>query len=123
MTIKNAEVANADVFIEDHGILTFMIDIKMGSTHIGFGGYYMDEHIEGSELRSGNFYGPALLRQFLDTVGVSKVSQLKGKFLRVDDDGHKLKGIGHIVEDRWFYPDKVIAELKIADKRAVAGAS
>lgn len=103
----NAKIKSVQLGYEDHGLLTCFLTLEQDSTCQGFGGWRLDAP-KGKHSIFGTFW----IKRILDTVGVMEWSDLKGKFVRVAGEEFGLiDGIGHIVEDRWFYPKKEIAEL------------
>ena len=94
----NAQIQSTMLGIEDHGIMTFMLYLNYNSCGQGFGGYVLkgDKSIEA-------------IRKILETVGVSKWEDLKGKYVRIrkpDTYTGTIQSIGHIVEDRWWSPEE-----------------
>ena len=86
--IKNARIRSTMLGREDHGILTFMIDLEYGGGGQGFGGYGLDEYDAEHERR----------------VGVAASMDLISEILR------KVHGIGNVLDDRlWLYPEKFFA--------------
>lgn len=96
MEVKNAKIRNAWIGIEDHGIMTSMIDVDYGGSGQGFGGY---------DLRGERMY------QWVDgvtrAVGVERWDDLVGKVVRVQTDG-LIRGIsGPLENSEWFTPGEV----------------
>ena len=92
----NAIIESTMLGIEDHGIMTFFLYLQYNSCGQGFGGYCLkgDKSIEA-------------IRKVLETVGVMKWEDLKGKYVRIrkpDTYNGRIEAIGHIVEDRWWSP-------------------
>ena len=89
----NAKIESTMLGIEDHGIMTFFINLTMDRSGQSFGGYCLkgDKSIEA-------------VRKVLETVGVDKWEDLKGKYIRIRkiDEYSTIEAIGHIVEDRWW---------------------
>jgi hypothetical protein len=110
----NAQITSTSLGYEDHGILTCWLQLKYGSGGQGFGGYGLD----GPPLvRFGNDREPSVhcgfwIARILDTVGVEKWEDLKGKHIRVAkaDEWGLIDGIGHITEDKWFHPKSEILQ-------------
>lgn len=100
----NAIIDGTHLGYEDHGILTCFLYLKQDSGHQGFGGYRLDSPKDNnSEL--GTFW----IKRILATVGVSKWEDLKGKYIRVEGtDLGQIHGIGHITDNKWFYPKEEI---------------
>lgn len=94
--ILNAKITDADIFVEDHGCLTFCIwiDSSAGwSTGIGM-----------FDLKDCNSMYQ-LLNELFKTVGVTRWSDLKGKYIRIDDNNKHnspITKIGNIMEDNWI---------------------
>ena len=102
MEIKNAKIESAMLGYEGHGILTIQITVDYGDGGCqGFGGY---------SLGGGkNSSGAALhkhLTGVLNAVGAKEWDELKGMHIRVKLEDGKLVAIGHILEDKWFNPNK-----------------
>ena len=94
--ILNAKITSAEIFIEDHGLLTFClyVDTSAGwSTGVGMFDLKGCANID------------SLLRDILDLVGVTRWSDLKGKYIRIDDNNRwnsTVTMIGNLMEDNWI---------------------
>lgn len=100
MEERNALIKSTEIFIEDHGILTIFVHLDYGGAGQGFGGYGLDKHAS------------VFIRGVMETVGVTKWSDLPGKAIRVRSDYGKIVAIGNILKDKWFYP---AVELQMAE--------
>ena len=109
--IVNARIERTSLGIEDHGILTAVLGLDYGGVGQGFGGYSLDNWSNEDGRRVGTAYGMEFVSRILKTVGVEKWEDLKGKHIRVDQEHNKIWGIGHIVNDVWFYPEKDLEYL------------
>lgn len=102
--ILNAKITSADIFIEDHDILTFAIGIETSagwSTNIGY--FYLDW--TKNEERVPAPYTSTVIRAILETVDVRSWSELVGKYIRVDDnDKHNstITKIANLMKDNWI---------------------
>lgn len=92
METKNAIIISAEIYIEDHGILTATVRLDYGSIVQGFGGYNLDMDGEAKSF----------IRGCLKAAGVDKWSELKGKTIRVRATPSHVLAIGHIIKDEWF---------------------
>ena len=108
--IKNAIVESTQLGYEDHGILTCMLMLNYDGSGQGFGGYGLDEYDKDTEKRRGTAYGLAFIMKILGVLEVSNWESVKGKHIRVDADNGKVYGIGNILKDKWFYPEKDLTE-------------
>lgn len=97
--IKNATIERTMIGIEDHGILTCMLHLDYGGSGQGFGGYEIT-------LNAGQW-----IQKIIETVGVEKWEDLKGKHIRVESEHSKVYKIGHIIEDRWFNPEEDLDKI------------
>lgn len=106
---RNALIESVSLGIEDHGILTAFLHLDFGSASQGFGGYALDA--------KGANYCAAFIRGCLDTIGVREWKDLPGNIIRVRGGdgpglGTTIEAIGHPVQDRWFYPRRVMEKLQ-----------
>lgn len=113
--ILNAKITNADIFIEDHDILTFAIGIDSSagwSTNIG--SFYLDwEDKEGKRISAT--YTSTIIRAILETVGVRSWNDLVGKYIRIDDNNihnSPIVKISNLMIDNWIDLRKIIEEAK-----------
>lgn len=104
MEIKNAQITGTMLGREDHGILTFFIFVKFDGCECGVGGYALDSY---DRAIKGRVYSPKsieVISKVLETVGVDEWEQLKGKYIRIKDEGRgsTINEIGNLMEDKWF---------------------
>ena len=94
--ILNAKITHAEIMIEDHGCLTFCIQIDSSegwSTGIGMFDLNGCQNID------------ILIRDILKTVGITRWSDLTGKYIRIDDNNNRnstITKIGNILTDNWI---------------------
>jgi len=97
----NAIIESTMLGYEDHGMLTCFLNLKQQGLGQGFGGYRLDSS-KGWSLGT-DFW----VKRILQVTGVGKWEDLKGTYVRVEgEDFGVIKGIGHITDDKWFYPEK-----------------
>ena len=98
--VTNARIRSTMLGIEDHGIMTFFLNLEWSGAGQGFGGYALD----GKSGEIGHAKSIICLRRILETVGVEKWEDLKGQLIRIkkDDEWGTIKTIGRILEDKWF---------------------
>lgn len=101
---KNALIKNVSLSMEDHGILTFCLTFEGGGWAVNFGGYMLGKGYLGAKEFEGSKAGLECLMRIMDTVGVHRWEDLKGKYVRVVDVdwGDTVTEIGHITQDKWF---------------------
>ena len=103
--IANARINSTMLGIEDHGIFTAWLTLSGEGWGQGFGGYALDSYdaVLGRRIDS-NGYGLEFVRGVMRAVGVDSWEKLKGSLVRVEREDGLIVGIGHIVDDMWFYP-------------------
>ena len=89
----NAQIVGTFLGYEDHGIPTCQIKLTWGSCGQSFGGY---------DLRH---YGVDMIMQIMRVVGVESWDQLKGRYCRIVQEHTKIHAIGHICENKWYWPE------------------
>ena len=109
--VANAVIDGTHLGNEDHGIMTAYVYLDYGGNYQGFGGYGLDTYEQKDKRRVGTAYGMEFVIRILKTVGVSKWEDLVGKHVRVDQEHGKVHGIGNIIKDVWFYPEKDLEYL------------
>lgn len=102
----NAKIKGTMLGYEDHGILTCFIILEQEGAGQGFGGFRLDAPKDADSVL-GTFW----IKRILNTVGVSKWEDLAGNYVRVEgEDFGEIRGIGHITDNKWFFPKKEIKE-------------
>lgn len=104
MEIKNAKITSTMLGREEHGIMTFMIFVEFQGTGCGVGGYAIDQYDSKIKKRVFMVKGLEAISEILNVVGVNKWEDLKGKYVRVKDNGWGscIYEIGNLMEDKWF---------------------
>jgi hypothetical protein len=104
LEIKNAKITNISVSMEDHGCLTFYITLDGGAWGCTYGGYCMGKGYLGAKEFYSTDAGLEILMRIMDTVGVEKWEDLKGKYCRVKTEGWggTIQAIGNILTNKWF---------------------
>lgn len=104
LEIKNAKITNVSVSMEDWGCLTFYITLDGGGWGCNYGGYCIGKGYLGAKEFYSTSAGLEVLMRIMDTVGVEKWEDLKGKYCRVKTEGlgGTIQAIGNILTDKWF---------------------
>lgn len=114
--IQNAKISSASLGFEDHAIFTCYLSLELGaSSVIGFGGYALDSYQNDSKQRKDvSGCGLEFIRAILETVGVEKWEDLKGKYIAVELENEwsgPVVGIRNILdENKWFRPKEWFEE-------------
>ncbi len=105
-TIQNAEITNADFTTDTYCCADFPITLEGAGWGVVYGGFvlgkggtaYKVEEIEGYAQ------GMAAMLTIMNVIGVDRLSDMKGKYVRVATKGwgDTVKIIGNIIEDNWF---------------------
>lgn len=104
MEIKNALITRTMFGREDHDILTFMIFVKCEGWECGVGGYALDYYDKELGERVYSAKSLEAISEILNVVGVSRWEDLKGKHIRIKDNGwgSTIDEIGNLMENKWF---------------------
>lgn len=114
--IVNVKITNTRLGYEDHGILTVSITTEAESRGQGFGGYALDAYVKDKDRRVGTDYGMEFVIKIMNTLEVENWEDVKGQFIRIDASHTKIHGIGHLLKDKWFYPDEDPDLKEMADE-------
>lgn len=106
--IKNAIINTTYLGIDDHGIMTCFLHLDYGASGQSFGGYFLDEYNKVQKQRVGIAFGMNFIISILKTLNITSWEMLKGKHIRVKASFEKIHAIGHILEDKWFYPEDIL---------------
>ena len=107
--IKNVKITNVSLTMADHGCLTFYLTLEGDGWGINYGGYCIGLGFLGSDsFTAENGSGLVAIMRIMDTVGVERWEDLKGKYIRIVHEGwgSSVKKIGNIIEDKWFDIDE-----------------
>lgn len=91
-----ARVERAEMYIEEHGILTFFLDLdKESGMQQGFGGYSLDGYDEKLKRRIGTDAGMDFVLQMLQIFHVDRLEKIKGKmcYALYDSGSSRIIGI------------------------------
>lgn len=102
--IKNARIENVSITMADHGCLTFHLALDGGSWGCCYGGYCIGHGYLGANEFTASAKGLECIMRIMNTVGVERWEDLKGKYIRIVDPGWggTITKIGHITDDKWF---------------------
>lgn len=102
--IENALIEKVDLSMADHGCFTLAMTLAGGGWGVVYGGYCLGHGYLGAEEFSGSASGLESIMRIMDTVGVERFQDLKGKYVRVAIKGWSgpVKIIGNILRDKWF---------------------
>lgn len=113
-SIENALIKNVDLSMADHGCLTLAMTLEGGGWGVVYGGYCLGKGYLGADdaFFNGSAAGMEYLIRIMDTVGVEKFQDLKGKYVRVATKGwgSSVKIIGNIIKDKWFDAETFFAD-------------
>lgn len=102
--IKNGYIEGVSLTMSDHGCLTFYLSVSGGCWGFNYGGYCLGKGYLGADKFSGSAKGMECLMHIMNTIGVERWEDLKGKYIRVVDPGWggTVTKIGNIIDDKWF---------------------
>ena len=112
--IENALITNVDLSMADHGCLTLAMALEGSGWGVVYGGYCLGKGYLGADddFFNGSAAGMEYLMRIMDTVGVEKFQDLKGKYIRVATKGwgDAVKIIGNIIHNKWFDAETFFAD-------------
>ena len=102
--IRNALITNVSLTMEDHGVLCYYLTLDMGGAGCSYGGRVIGKGYLGADTFEGFSKGTEALMRIMDVVGVERWEDIKGKYVRVVDNGlgNVVDKIGNIIYDKWF---------------------
>lgn len=111
--IRNAIITNTFLGREDHGIFTFYIGLEFSGAVCHIGGYALDAPSDVEGERKYLHSGLEVISIILDVVGVNRWEDLKGKYIRVKDNGlsQPIHEIGNLMADKWFNINNYFKEI------------
>lgn len=115
--IKNAKITGVSLTMADHGCLTFYVILEGNGWGCGFGGYCIGHGSTGwkeNEFTAESGDGLVSMMRIMDTVGVDKWEDMKGRYVRckIDGWGSSIDEIGHITKEKWFNIRKFFEQRK-----------
>lgn len=109
--IRNVLVTRVDLSTLNHSCLTLELTLEGQGFGVIYGGISLGFGYVGSDKFEGSAKGNEYIMRVMDTVGSDSFIGMKGKYVRVAIKDGRLssicKIIGHIIEDKWFDPDKL----------------
>lgn len=119
--LDNALITNVSLSSADYCCLTLDVTLKGDGWGCVYGGYclgniYPDSYDKDSY--EGSAAGMEVIMRIMDIVGVSRLEDMKGKYVRVATKkwGDTVKIIGNIIKDRWFDYQSFYADKKEKSK-------
>ena len=102
--IENALIESVDLSMADHGCLTLALTLKGDGWGVVYGGYCLGHGYLGAKEFDASASGLESIMRIMDTVGVERFQNLKGKYIRVASKGlgYTIKIIGNVLQDKWF---------------------
>jgi hypothetical protein len=97
------------------------LHLDYGGTGQGFGGHSLmlgPDFKHRKDCERGPNYAGVYLDSILRIADAGSWDKLPGKTIRADSDSGKVYGIGHIVKDKWFYPENEILRLNSESEAA-----
>jgi len=115
-TIENALIEKVDLSMADYGCLTLAMTLQGEGWGVTYGGYCLGKGYLGADddFFDGSAAGMEYLMRIMDTVGVERFQDLKGKYVRAATKGwgDQVKIIGNILKDKWFDAETFFIDKK-----------
>lgn len=102
--IENALITNVSLTMADNGCITYWITLSGDGWGVNFGGICLGKGYLGAKEFSAIGEGLEAMMRIMDTVGVERWEDLKGRYVRVVNPelGKSVDTIGNIIKDKWF---------------------
>lgn len=113
--VKNAIIKSTTLGNEDHACMTFLVTLDYGGGVQSFGSYFIDHPAINKDFhkeRRPSILMGAAVKGIMQAVGVSRWEDLPNTHVRVIVEDGLVKGIGHILRDRWFRYDALWVQLE-----------
>lgn len=119
--LDNALITNVSLSSADYCCLCLNIGLKGDAWGCVYGGYCLGSIYPDSyekDTYEGSAAGMEAIMRIMDVVGVSKLEDMEGKYVRVATKkwGDTVKIIGNIIKDRWFDYQSFYADKKEESK-------
>lgn len=120
-TLENALITSISLSSTDYCSLCLSIGLKGDAWGCVYGGYSLGKIYPDSyekDTYEGSAAGMEAIMRIMDVVGVSRLEDMQGKYIRVASKGwgSTIKIIGNIVSDRWFDYKTFFADKKEKSK-------
>lgn len=117
MEILNAKITDVSLSMADHGVLVYGLTLDMGGFGCVYGGIVIGKGYLDAKEFTGYASGIEAIMRIMDTVGVSRWEDLKGKYCRVKSNGwgSTINTIGNIIKNKWFNQREFFDSIKDAD--------
>jgi len=99
---SNARITSTTLGYEDHGIMTWFLDLDYGGSGQGAGGYVLNGYDKENNKKTPSIWCGKTIMAILDVLGVDKWEALPGTYIRVKYDYDKVHAIGHLLKDQWL---------------------
>ena len=115
--IQNAEITSVSLSSSDYCCLGLDTVLQGAGWGCVYGGYCLGKMYPDSyekDTYEGSAAGMEAIMRIMDVVGVSKLEDMKGKYIRVATKGwgSSVKIIGNIIKNRWFDYDSYFKDKK-----------
>lgn len=110
--------------MENCGCISLDVVVEGAGWACVFGGYSLGHGYLGAKEFSG--YGPGMesIARIMDTVGVAKLSDLEGRYIRAATArDRRLKIIGNIINDKWFDIESFFKDAQANDEKVSEGSN
>lgn len=107
--IKNAVIKHASITFDRGTFLTVWLDLDYGGVCQGLGGFGLGK----IEEYCWKPYAHCYIQRVMEIAGIERWEDLEGRPIRVDVKKGYIAGIGHFLEDKWFYPREELEEIRL----------
>lgn len=113
--IENGKITYVDLSMADHGVITLTLSVEGYGCGFVYGGYALGRGYLGADYFDSNSHALVYIMKIMDTVGVEKFNDLKGKYIRFATNGwgSSVSIIGNVISDKWFDAKSFFEEIDL----------
>lgn len=112
--IENVRITKVDLSMADHGCITLALCLEGRGVGVTYGGYNIGHGYLGAKEEdfSSNEKAMVYIMRIMDTIGVERFNDLKGRYARIASKGwgSTVNIIGNIIKDKWFNQEEFFKE-------------
>ena len=116
--IRNAVIESARLNDGERGLLTAWVALKYEGGGQSFGGYSLYLPKDWSHHTMSINYAGHFIWRVMQIAVVDDWHKLPEKTVRADADHAHVHGIGHIINDDWFYPGQDFEDARARQEKA-----
>ena len=117
--IENGKITSINLSMADYGCIVLEMTVEGNGIGFVFGGNALGHGYLGADHFDSTDHALVYIMRIMDTVGVERFNDLKGKYIRFATKGwgYSPKIIGNIISDKWFDTASFFKDYVEGDKK------